>query len=27
LERVRLCNPWLTYQIAVVKGLGKAVGQ
>ncbi len=24
LERVGVCNPWLTYQLAVVKGLGKA---
>ncbi|MCK5218361.1 class I SAM-dependent methyltransferase [bacterium] len=23
LERIQICNPWLTYQIAVVKGKGK----
>lgn len=24
LERMRIFNPWLTYQIAMVKGLEKA---
>jgi ubiquinone/menaquinone biosynthesis C-methylase UbiE len=27
LERLKIFNPWLTYQIAVVRGLGKAHGQ